>query len=174
MRMTICLLAIFGGACLLAQAPPASGGDPFQSLSFLEGEWSAATAGGAGTPNVIGTYVFRKELGGHVLARHSSNASCKGPSDFDCEHGDLLYVFVEGPEHDLKAIYFDNEGHVIHYSVSAPTSSSVIFLSDPSIPGPQFRLVYELKDKVMSGKFQMHMPSQSEWKSYLEWSGARK
>ena len=168
------LLAVLGISCLFAQSPPSSEDDPFKSLSFLEGEWSAATAGAAGTSNVVGSYTFRRELGGHVIARHSSSASCKGPTDFDCQHGDLLYVFVEGAGHDLKAIYFDSEGHVVHYSVSTPTPSSAIFLSDPSVPGPQFRLVYELKDKLMSGKFQMHMPGQSEWKSYLEWSGAQR
>jgi len=26
----------------------------------------------------------------------------------------------------------------------------------------------------MSGKFQMQMPGQGGWKSYLEWSGAKK
>jgi hypothetical protein len=133
MRVRILFLAILCTAWLFSQAPPSSGSDPFKSLSFLEGEWSAATAG-TGAPNVIGTYTFKRELGGHVLARHSSSASCKGPSDFDCEHGDLLYVFVEGSGRDLKAIYFDNEGHVIHYSVSSPTSSSVIFLSDSAVP----------------------------------------
>jgi len=35
-------------------------------------------------------------------------------------------------------------------------------------------LVYELKDAVMSGKFQIRMPGQAEWKSYLEWNGAKK
>ena len=109
-----------------------------------------------------------------MLARHSRSASCKAPTDFDCEHGDLLYVYAEGPEQTLKAIYFDSEGHVIHYSVSAMTGSSAIFLSDPTAPGPQFRLVYELKSGVMAGKFQTRMPGQSEWKSYLEWSGSRK
>jgi uncharacterized protein YaiE (UPF0345 family) len=46
----------------------------------------------------------------------------------------------------LKAIYFDNEGHV----------------------------VYELNAAVMSGKFQMKMPGQPDWKTYLEWSGGKK
>jgi hypothetical protein len=83
-------------------------------------------------------------------------------------------VFQNAPGQPLKAIYFDNEGHVIHYDVSTPTPAKVVFLSDTSTPGPQFRLTYELKDSVMSGKFQMQMPGQSEWKSYLEWSGPKK
>jgi hypothetical protein len=34
--------------------------------------------------------------------------------------------------------------------------------------------VYELKAAVMTGKFQMRMPGQSEWNSYLEWSGGKR
>ncbi len=173
MRFRTSFAGLFGAACLLAQSPAPSGTDAFQSLRFMEGEWSAATPGAAGTPAVAGSYTFRRELGGHVLARHSTSASCKAPTNFDCEHGDLLYVYVEEPGQHLKAIYFDNEGHVIHYNVSTPTSSSVEFLSDPSNPGPQFRLSYELKNQIMSGRFQVHMPGAGDWKSYLEWSGKK-
>jgi hypothetical protein len=34
-------------------------------------------------------------------------------------------------------------------------------------------LIYELKAGIMSGKFQMHLPGQGDWKSYLEWSGRK-
>ena len=86
----------------------------------------------------------------------------------------MLYVYQEGENQPLRAIYFDNEGHVIHYAVSTPDASTVIFISEASPSGPQFRLAYELKGSVMRGKFQMRMPGQAEWKSYLEWSGAKK
>jgi uncharacterized protein YaiE (UPF0345 family) len=122
---------------------------------------------------VSGNYTFRRDLAGHILARHSVSASCKGPADFDCDHSDLFYVYPEGPADALKAIYFDNEGHVIHYTVAVSGPASVEFLSDASIPGPQFRLAYELKADVMSGKFQARMPGQKEWMSYLEWSGQK-
>jgi hypothetical protein len=118
-------------------------------------------------------YAFRLELRDHLLARHSRNGACKGPPDFDCLHGDLLYVYPEGPGQALKAIYFDNEGHVIHYDVSTPKPGSVVFLSDPAQPGPQFRLSYEFADGVMTGQFQLKMPGQVEFMSYLEWSGRR-
>ena len=146
---------------------------PLDSLKFLEATWDAKTPGGPAGPPVSGTYVFRRELNGHVLARHSSSDSCKGPSDFDCDHHDLLYIFADSGAPQLKAIYFDNEGHVIHYDVSMPTPTSVVMMSDPAVPGPRFRLSSELKDAVMSGKFQMQMPGQSEGKSYLEWSGSK-
>jgi hypothetical protein len=156
------------------QSAPAPAPDPFKALSFLEQNWEANTNGYGGIKS-IGTYTFRRELGGHVLARRStSDVDCKGPATFDCEHGDILYVYEEAPGQPLKAIYFDNEGHVIHYDVTTPTATSVVFLSEPSRPGPKFRLSYELKDAQMFGKFQTQMPGQTEWKSYLEWSGGKK
>lgn len=161
-------------ALLCAQTAPSTGGDPWIALSFLEGTWDAKTHGETSGVNAAGTYSFRKELGGHILARHSSAAGCKGPADFNCEHGDLLYVFQDATGQPLKAIYFDNEGHVIHYSVSTPSPASALFLSDPTAPGPQYRLVYELNGAVMSGRFQMRMPGKTEWTSYLEWSGVKK
>jgi hypothetical protein len=159
---------------LLAPGQSAPAPDPFKALSFLEQNWEANTNGYGGVKST-GTYTFGRELGGHVLARRStSDVACKGPATFDCEHGDILYVYEEAPGQPLKAIYFDNEGHVIHYDVTTPTPTSVIFLSEPGRPGPQFRLTYEMKDSLLLGKFQSRMPGQTEWKSYLEWSGPKR
>jgi len=168
-RTTIALLLTFPFMDFAQTAPAA---DPFKSLSFLEQNWEANTNGYGGVKS-SGTYTFRRELGGHILARRStSEVACKGPADFDCGHGDMLYVYEDAPGQPLKAIYFDNEGRIIHYDVSTPKPTSFLFLSAAS-PGPRFRLVYELKSAVMKGKFQMQMPGESEWRSYLEWSGAK-
>jgi hypothetical protein len=155
-------------------APPSRDNDPWRALSFLEGTWDARTRPTASAIDAFGTYTFRKELGGRILARHTNATGCKGPVDFDCDHSDLLFVYQESPGQRLKAIYFDNEGHVIHYGVSTPVPGSAVFISDPTGTGPQFRLVYELKGAVMEGKFQVLMPGKTEWTSYLEWSGTRK
>jgi hypothetical protein len=167
-------LALLAAAGLLNAQTPSTDKEQWSALGFLEGTWEARTQAGAANANAVGTYTFKKELGGHILARHSSADGCKGPADFDCDHGDLLYVYQDIAGQPLKAIYFDNEGHTIHYSVSVPAPASVIFISDAATPGPRFRLVYELKEGVMSGKFQMQMPGKSEWASYLEWSGRKK
>jgi hypothetical protein len=142
--------------------------DPWKALRFLIGTWEAKTQGGSAGSASSGTYSFQLELRGHILARHSSNAACRGPADFDCEHGDLLYVYQDAPGQAYKAIYFDNEGHVIHYDVSTPSATSVVFLSN------QYRLSYELKGTTMSARFQVRAPGQAEFVSYLEWSGGRK
>lgn len=156
---------------LLAQAE-SSAADPLSSLQFLEGTWQAQ-ATGAGGAATSGRYTFALELGGHVLARHStSDPNCKGPVSFDCEHRDLLYVFEDEDAKSLKAIYFDSEGHVIHYRVSVPAPNSVVFESE-SAAGPRFRLAYELRAGRMNGRFQMQAPGAHDWHSYLEWSGPR-
>ena len=160
-------LAFLGAAFLSAQTE----NPDLKPLGFLEGTWDAKTQQGTAGAAASGTYTFVKELGGHILARHTTTADCKGPASYDCDHGDLLYVYPEGAT--LKAIYFDNEGHVIHYNVAASDPNSVVFLSDAAIPGPQVRLAYERKGAVMSGKFQMRMPGETAWKPYLEWSGSK-
>ena len=149
-------------------------GDPWQALRFLVGTWEAKTQGGSAGAAASGAYTFRLDLKDHVLARHSTSAGCKGPADFDCEHGDLLYLYQDAAGQPLKAIYFDNEGHVIHYEVTTPAPNMVVLISATSPNGPQYRLTYELKGPLMMGKFQMRMPGQSDFQAYLEWSGGRK
>src|SRR5439155_16460365 len=98
---------LFHTAGLYAQNAPAPTpvGDPWKPLQFLMGTWEAKTQGGSAGAASYGTYAFRLELRGQVLARHSTTAGCKGPADFDCEHSDLLYIYRESAGKPLKAIY---------------------------------------------------------------------
>ena len=168
------IAVVLSCAALAAQSPGRPPADPWRPLRFLLGTWDAKTQGGSAGADASGAYTFQLELKDHVLARHSSAAGCRGPADFNCDHGDLLYVYQESPGQALKAIYFDNEGHVIHYEVTTPDPATAVFLSPPAQAGPQFRLVYHLNGKTMEGKFQMRMPGQGDFRSYLEWSGAHK
>ncbi len=111
--------------------------DAWKSLSFLEGSWEAKTKGGSAGADSAGGYSFQFDLKRHVLARYTeASSSCKGPKDFDCQHGDLLYIYQDAPGAPLKAIYFDNEGHVIHYDVAPAEANMAIFLSEPGRPEP--------------------------------------
>jgi hypothetical protein len=108
-------------------------------------------------------------------ARHStSDAGCKGPTSFDCDHGDLLYVYQDAPRQSLKAIYFDNEGQSSAQRFNSRCDDRDLPFGWPREPGPQFRLTYELKNAVISGEFQMRIPGQTEWRAYLEWSGSKR
>jgi hypothetical protein len=171
-RPVLSITSLLLALSIQAQTAPAE--NPFQSLSFLEGTWEAKTAGSSRV-DAGGRYAFVLELKNHIMGRHTiGKGSCKGPENFDCDHGDLLYIYPDGPQKALHAIYFDNEGHVIQYRVSTPAPDTAVFLSDNSQPGPQFRLIYERKVNTMFGKFQMRLPGQSEWKAYLEWSGDKR
>jgi hypothetical protein len=162
MLRNLAVVALLSVACLGAQGEP----DVWKPLRFLMGTWEAKSSGGRVEGS--GSYVFQTELRGHVLVRRSATSECKGPLDFNCEHSDILYVYPEAGGTSYRAIYFDNEGHVIHYNVETSTPATAIFLSD------QFRLTYELKNGVMSGKFQMKAPGQTDFRSYLEWRGGKK
>ncbi len=161
---TLLAIALLGVTTLHAQTSV----DAWAPLRFLIGTWEARTLGA--DVQSSGSYVFQTELRGRVLARHSATKDCKGPLDFNCEHSDILYIYPEGSSY--KAIYFDNEGHVIRYNVSTPAPATAVFLSDG--PGAQFRLVYEQKAGVMNGKFQMKAPGQAGFRPYLEWTGGKK
>lgn len=165
------VLCAFAAAAQDAAKPVA---DPWKPLRFLTGTWEAKTQGGSAGAAGSGTYTFQLELQGHVLARHAHTAGCQGPADFNCEHADILYIYPGNSAASYKAIYFDSEGHVIHYQVTTPEPNLAVFESDPAAPGPQFRLSYELKAFTMTGKFQLRMPGQTAYRSYLEWSGERK
>jgi len=158
-------------ACGLSAQTPA---DPWAGVRFLLGSWEAKTTGGVAQAQAAAAYTFRLELRDHVLARHSRSGACTGPEDFDCQHNDLLYIYPAGNGQTLEAIYFDNEGHVIHYGVSTPKAGTVVFLSDAAQPGPQYRLSYTFLDGVMSGQFELKMPGQADFTSYLQWSGKRR
>jgi hypothetical protein len=167
------LAAAMLGTLAAGQDTQAKAEDPWEPLRFLIGTWEAKTQGGSAGASGNGTYTFRLDLRGHVLARHSSTANCKGPTDYNCEHGDLLYLYPAGTGKQLEAIYFDNEGHVIRYSVATPSPQSAVFTSDPRRPGPKYRLIYQLTGRVMEGKFQIRAPGQSDFRSYLEWRGEK-
>lgn len=154
-------------------APTSAKADPWAGLRFLLGSWEAKTCGGVAQAQASAGYAFRLELRDHLLARHSRSGACSAPDDFNCQHSDLLYIYPTGNGSAFEAIYFDNEGHVIHYGVTTPKPGTAIFLSDPAQPGPQYRLSYTFLDGVMSGQFELKMPGQTEFTSYLEWSGKR-
>ncbi len=169
---------------LTAQTPAPQSNDPLASLDFLIGTWVAKTdtaAGSAGAQGT-GTYTFRRDVGGHALARTSSNDTCKGPKDFDCSHSDQLTIFADDHGQavhgaSLFALYLDSEGHVFYYTITTPDPHTAVFLSQtaPSSHAPVYRLIYHLEGDgpkaVMSGKFQMAAPGSDDFHSYLEWSG---
>jgi hypothetical protein len=192
MLAAVALMTVFGMTAQNPAKPPASPpvqppapasaqtpakspakANPWAGFRFLLGSWEAKTTGGVAQAQASAGYSFRMELRDHLMARHSRSGACSAPDDFDCQHSDLLYIYPASNGSAFEAIYFDNEGHVIRFDVTTPKPGTVLFLCAPAQPGPQYRLSYTFLDGVMSGQFEMKMPGQTEFTSYLEWSGKR-
>jgi hypothetical protein len=64
----------------------------------------------------------------------------------------------------MRAIYFDSEGHVIHYSVKVSSPNTVTFESDPAQPGPKYRLVYQSVNRSLNGNSKSLNPGKQNTK----------
>jgi hypothetical protein len=135
-------------------------------LQFLLGRWEAA---GAGTPGASsGAFSFELAADGHAIVRHNESLTSRG------RHADVMLVYRE-PQGPIRAVYADNEEHVIHYTVTSPSGKEAVFLSDESSGQPRFRLTYRLNDdRSLATKFEMAAPGSPEFKTYLEGIGHRK
>jgi hypothetical protein len=106
------------------------------------GEWTDTGTGGPGAGT--GGSTFALELDGKILVRHNRAdypATAARPA---VAHRDLLIIHPGACDSLFRAIYFDNEGHVIQYRVLAPAAGGrAIFDSEGPEPGPRFRLTYE-------------------------------
>jgi hypothetical protein len=160
-------LAVF----LATGAVHAADASPLAPLSFLLGTWKG---GGSGKPgDGAGVATFKSELQGKVIVRtnHADYPAANGrPAS---THDDLMVIYADAGS-QLKADYYDNEGHVIRYAVTVSPDGAV-FVSDPSTSAPRFRLTYKPAEAgAVSGQFEIAPPGQPEaFKSYLTWTMKR-
>ena len=135
LAVSLCLAAAPSPA-----AAPAARGDPWAPLRFLVGTWK--TEGGGGKPGEVlgGGFTFSIDLDGRVAVRRSrAEVAPTGAEAKGTVHEDLTVISPKGK--GLQAWYWDNEGHVIRYSVRSE-AGIVIFESEAGGPGPRFRLAY--------------------------------
>ena len=161
MRSTLLALLMALPLCAQAAMPRA---DPFAPVRFLVGEWRGEGDGQPSQASGAATFCF--ELEGKVLVRrnHADSAPTSGKPAF--HHEDLMTLFAEGGQ--LKALYLDNEEHVIRYLVT-PVPEGVVFTSEPG-PSPRFRLTYLRKTAAtVSLRFEFAPPGKPEaFTTYLE------
>lgn len=149
---------------LAAQAP-----DPFEPVRFLQGGWTSTGHPDTGS----GTFTFAFQLDGKAMTRHNTASFPARDGRPAQTHTDLMVIYPETGV--LRALYLDNEGHVIHYA-AAPLAQGrgVAFTSEPG-PGPRFRLTYTVlgKDEVDT-LFEVSKPGQPEaFVKYLEGAAKR-
>lgn len=156
-------------ASLLAQVPAPKKPD-WTPLEFLAGSWIADP--NPSDPGATGSSNFRFELDGNILVRDNK-------ADYPAQNGkpaqhhrDLMVIFADGLG-ALKATYWDNEPHTIHYDVSVNEGGEVWFVTNAETKGPRFRMVYKrISDTSVSGRFDIAPPG-SDFKPYKTWTMQR-
>ncbi len=151
-----------------AALPPA-----LAALDFLLGDWEG---GGGGTPGQSqGGTTFAPGLQDRVLIRTNFAVTAASGTTPASRHDDLMIVYVD--EHGaIRADYYDNEGHVIRYTVTVPRPGQAVFTSDPAAGAPQYRLAYTAGSPgAVSGTFAIAPPGKpGAFTPYLTWEMKRK
>lgn len=109
----------------------------WDAYRYLLGNWVGEGSGDPGQGS--GGFTFLLDLQNTVLVRknYAIYPATKDHPAFS--HNDLMIVYQE--KGITRADYFDNEQHVIHYTVTISSdSSSFIFVSDPVASQPRYRL----------------------------------
>ena len=114
------------------------------ALHVLLGRWIGEGGPGEGT----GWFSFTPDVQGQVLVR-KNHADYPATADRPAfSHDDLMIIYRDSPAKELRAIYFDNEGHVIHYTVTVLEGGMTMqFLSAVSPSSPGYRLTYNLTSR---------------------------
>jgi len=157
---------VCAGAIASAQraAKPAN----WEAWQFLLGEWEGKGGGEPGQG--AGGFTFALDLQKRILVRRNHSdypATDKQPS---FSHEDLMVIYQEADK-PARAIYFDNEGHVIHYNVEFSTDqNSLVFLSEANPSAPQFRLTYSKATRnSLAIKFEIAPPgAPGKFSTYLQ------
>jgi hypothetical protein len=150
-------------------------GQDWGPAQFLVGNWAGEGGGQPGQGS--GAFSFSPDLQGKVLVRKSFAEYPPANGRPASRHDDLTIVYRDETTHALRATYFDNEEHVIQYTVK-PAEGGVVFVSQGAPSSPRFRLTYTSTGKdTLNIKFEIAAPGK-EFAPYLEAAahreGARK
>ncbi len=125
----------------------------WNNWSKLTGEWVGEGSGQPGQGG--GTFSFGFDLDKKILVRKSHSEYPASENKPKVIHDDLMIVYPDLSGIPSKAIYFDNEGHIINYSI-VYSDKSVVLTSEKAPNVPVFRLTYTLlENETVNTKFEM-------------------
>jgi hypothetical protein len=157
----------------LVGTPAPAQQETWADFRFLMGTWVSVGETAEGS----GGFTLEPDLQGKVLVRRNE-ADLPATKDRPAaKHEDLMVIYrVPGVE-QIGASYYDNEDHVIQYTVSSlPEKKGLVFTSEAGPSAPRFRLTYTkgAEDTVFI-KFEFAPPGKpDEFKTYLEGAARRK
>jgi hypothetical protein len=146
----------------------------WDSWRFLLGEWIGEGGGKPGQG--YGNFSFDFDLQEQILVRRNHMGYPATNDQPAIVHDDLLIIYP-GTGATTQAIYFDNEGHVIHYKAElSQDQKALMFLSDPTESMPQFRLTYlKTGEDILTVRFEIAPPGRpGAFIVYAEGIGRRK
>jgi hypothetical protein len=123
---------------------------------------------GSGQPGQGGgIFSFTFDLDKKILVRKSHSEYPADGNRPKVVHEDLMIIYQDTSGSPSKAIYFDNEGHIIDYSIVCNDKS--IVLTSNKLPNvPVFRLTYTLlENKTINTKFEMSQDGE-KFMTYIE------
>ncbi|MCE5204724.1 MAG: hypothetical protein LLF80_01265 [Porphyromonadaceae bacterium] len=126
---------------------------PSDNWRWLMGEWKGEGTGNPGQGG--GTFSFAYDLDKNIIVRKSHSEYPATNNKPKIIHDDLMVVYSNDSKSPSKAIYFDNEGHIINYAITY-ADKSITFTSIKLTNTPVFRLTYTLlENDLVNTKFEM-------------------
>jgi hypothetical protein len=151
-------------------AQPAS--DLWASVRYLVGDWLGEGNGKPGEGS--GSFSFRFDLGENVLVRRNHSEYPASDGKPAIVHDDLMVCYPDPAGGRILAIYFDNEGHVIHYVVETDEGGRLVLVSEANPSSPGFRLTYtKLVGDTVGVKFEIAPPGRADFVPYLTGKATR-
>ena len=162
MNRKIFFTAIFLGLLMTSFARQDS---TWNKWNWLIGDWAGE---GSGQPGIGGgTFSFKTDLDQKILIRKSHSEYPAAGNQPKVVHDDLMIIYPDYSGNPVKAIYFDNEGHIINYSVSY-SDKAIILTSEKIQNVPVFRLTYSaLEDMTVDTKFEISQDG-VKFNTYIE------
>jgi hypothetical protein len=165
MRLVV-LMVLLLSPCLHAD-------DDWGALRYLVGNWVGEGGGGPGQGT--GSFSFQPDVQGRVLVRRNHAEYPAAKDRPAAAHDDLMIVYrdsEEGAEGGLRAIFFDNEQHVIRYNVTM-FGDKIVFTSEATRGAPRYRFTYtRVSADALRIKFEIAPPGK-DFATYIE-AGARR
>jgi hypothetical protein len=157
----ILMIATFGMItnCIAQQSPN------WDKWEWLIGEWKGEGSGQPGQGG--GVFNFKFDLDKNIIVRNSHSEYPASGNKPAIIHDDLMVIYLDYEGTPSEAIYFDNEGHTINYSI-VYSDKSIILTSDRVANVPVFRLTYTLLEyEKADTKFEMSQDGEN-FTTYIE------
>jgi hypothetical protein len=162
MKLGLIIVVIFAAYTTFGQQKE----ETWNKFDYLIGNWKGEGSGNPGQGE--GSFSFKFDLDKKILIRTNHSEYPATNDKPKTTHDDLMIVYLDFSGRPTKAIYFDNEGHVINYSVTYLNNSDIEFTSEKISNIPVFRLTYsQIDSKSVNVKFEMSQDGE-EFITYVE------